>query len=217
MANLRSRPSCFDERQPSGVGLGLWVGDDVDHIAVAQLGAQRCWCAVDRGTHGAVAHIAVDRVRKIDHRGPAWQGDDLALGSEHIHRIGKQLNLDVVPELAGVAGFLLNVEQRLQPLAAQALGRFAAGSAGFVEPMRGNPRLGHHVHGLGAQLKLDLGAHRADQGGVQRLVTVDLRYRHIVSEFARHRFVHLVQQTQAGVAVGQLRHHHPKAIDVGDL
>ena len=58
-----------------------------------------------------VTDVAVDRVREVDDRGASGQGHDLALGREHVDRVGKQVDLDVVPELGGVVGFVLDVQQ----------------------------------------------------------------------------------------------------------
>jgi hypothetical protein len=93
----------------------------------------------------------------------------------------------------------------------------AFGSGGLVQPVRGHAGLGHHVHGLGAQLELDVHARRAHQRGVQRLVAVELGDRDVVLELARHRLVHLVQDAQAGVAGDHVRHDEAEAVDVGHL
>jgi hypothetical protein len=95
--------------------------DHLDHVAVLQLGAQRHLVAVDAAADGVVADVAVDGVREVDHRGAARQRHDLALGREHVDGIGEQVDLDVVPELGGVARLVLDVQQRLQPLGAQPL------------------------------------------------------------------------------------------------
>ena len=73
------------------------------------------------------------------------------------------------------------------------------------------------MHGLGAHLEFDVDASRPHQRGVQRLVAVDLGNGDVVFELARHRLVQLVQKAQGRVAVGNLWHQHPKAINVGHL
>ena len=143
----------------------------------------------------------MDGVGKVHHCGAPWQGHDLALGGEHIHGIGEQVDLDVVPKFSGVACFGLDVQKRLQPLRAQALGLGAGRLVFFVQPVRGHPRFGDQVHRLGAHLKLNVHARRPDQGGVQRLVAVDLGNGDVVLEFTGQRLVNLVQQAQSGVAV----------------
>ncbi|MNS61587.1 hypothetical protein D3C72_946190 [compost metagenome] len=164
-----------------------------------------------------VADVAVDGVREVDHRGATWQRHDLALGREDVDGVGEQVDLDVVPELGGVACLVLDVEQRLQPLGAQPVVARGVGLGGLVEPVRRHARFGHDVHGLGAQLELHAHAGRAHQRGVQRLVAVELGDRDVVLELARQRLVHLVQDAQAGVAGDHVRHDEPEAVDVGDL
>ena len=159
----------------------------------------------------------MDGVSKVHHGGAARQRHDLALGGEYIHRVGKEIDLDVFPELGGVAGLVLDIEQRLQPLGAQAVVGLAFAGVDFVKPMRCHPRLGDQVHSLGAHLKLDVDARWTDQRGVQGLVAVDLGNGDVVLEPARHRFVELVQQPQGGVAVGGLRHEYAKAIHISHL
>ena len=113
-----------------------------------------------------VANIAVNGVGKVHHRSPFGQGHDAAFGCEHINRIGKQIDLHVVPKFGSVPGFFLNVQQRLQPLGAQALRCFAVVLIGFVKPVSRHTRFGHQVHVFGANLKLHINARRTDQRGV---------------------------------------------------
>ena len=123
--------------------------------------------AIDFGRYRAVANIAVNGVGKIDDGGAARHRHDLAFWGKHIHSIGEKINLDMVPKLSGIARFMLNVEQRLQPLGAQPLRCIAVWIRRFVQPMRGNARFRHHMHGLGSHLELNIRTKRAHQGGVQ--------------------------------------------------
>ena len=79
-------PSAY-EPQPGGVRCGNRRGDDLDHIPIFQLSAQGHLLVVDFGGSGSIAHIAVDGVREIHHRGSARQCHDLALGCENIDRV----------------------------------------------------------------------------------------------------------------------------------
>ena len=121
----RARPV---RTKPSQAGLGVETG------AVTTSTTSPFFSSVRSGTcsplmlaaDGAVADVAVDGVGEVDHRRAARQRHDLALGREHVDRVGEQVDLDVVPELGGVARLVLDVQQRLQPLGAQALGAVAA-------------------------------------------------------------------------------------------
>ena len=96
VADARTRPAGAHEVQPAGVGARARGADHLDHIAAAQLGAQRHRLAVDLGRDAVVAHIGVDRVGEVDRRGTARQRQDLRLRREHIDRVGKQIDLDVL-------------------------------------------------------------------------------------------------------------------------
>ena len=153
-----------------------------------------------------VTDIAVDRIGEVHHCRSAGQGHDLALGGEHIDRIREQVDLDVVPELGGVARLVLDVQQRLQPLGAQAVTGGVFRVVDLVQPVRSDARFGHDVHGLRTHLEFDVHAGRADQGGMQRLVAIELGDRDMVFELARHGLVELVQQPQRGIAIYNSRH-----------
>ena len=73
----------------------------------------------------------------------------------------------MLPKFSCITVFVLDVQQRLQPLRAHSLSlpRILR-TLGLVKPMRGDASLGNHVHGLGAYLKLDVCARWANQGGV---------------------------------------------------
>ena len=217
MANLRAGAPGAHEPQPRWIGGRDRRRDDLDHVAVLEFGAQRHLLVVDLGGGGAVAHIAVDGVGKVHHGRAPGQGHDLALGGKHIDRIGEQVHLHVVPELGGVAGLVLDVQQRLQPLGAQAFGRRAITVLRLVQPVRGHASLGNDVHFVGAHLELDVHARGADQRGVQRLVAIELGNGDMVFELSGHRLVHLVQHPERRIAVGDGGHNHPKAIDIRDL
>ena len=123
----------------------------------------------------------------------------------------------MVPELSRITGFLLYVQQRLQPLRAQALRSIAVGICCLVKPMRSHTGFCHHMHGLGAHLKLDVGAKGTNQCGVQRLVAIDFRNGNVVLEATGHGFVELMQHAHGCVACGQPAHDDAKAINIGDL
>ena len=83
--------------------------------------------------------------------------------------------------------------------------------------MRRNTRFGHHIHGFGAHLKFNIDARGPHQSGVQRLIAVDFANGNVVLEFARNRFVHLMQNAQRGIAINDRGHNESEAINVGHL
>ena len=168
-------------------------GNDLDPVAALEFGAQRHKFVVDLGRDAAVADVAVDRVGEVHRCRASGERKDLAFGREYIDLVGEEVDLDVLEELGCIAARVLNVQQRLQPLVRAALQLAQLGLGRFVEPVRGNTRLGDPVHRQGADLHLHRSAIGADQRGVQRLVAVDLRDRDVILELAGHRFVQPVQ------------------------
>ena len=124
----------------------------------------------------------------------------------------------MLPKFSCITVFVLDVQQRLQPLRAHSLSlpRILR-TLGLVKPMRGDASLGNHVHGLGAYLKLDVCARWANQGGVQRLVAVEFADGYMVLETPWERFVKLVQHAQCCVAVYCAGHYQTKTVDVIDI
>jgi hypothetical protein len=164
-----------------------------------------------------VAHLRVHGVGEIDRRGAARQGKDLALGREHVDLVGEEVHLDVLEELHRVAGFALDLEERLQPLRGLELHVLVGTLEALVHPVRGDTRLGHLVHVLRADLDLDRHAERAEERGVQRLVAVRLRDRDVVLELARDRLVERMQRAQREVAGRHVGHDDAEAVDVEHL
>ncbi|CAM5201013.1 hypothetical protein CDEF62S_01541 [Castellaniella defragrans] len=162
-----------------------------------------------------VAHVCVDGVGKVHGGRAAGQGQDLALGREDVHGVGKQVDLDVLQEFAGVSGLALDVEQRLQPLVRaplQVVERRAV--LLFVEPVRGHAFFGHVVHVSRAELEFYRRAVGPDQRGVERLVAIHFGDGDIVLELARDRPVELVQRPHCQIAFRQRVDDHAKAVDV---
>ena len=215
VADARARAPRAHKGKPGGVGGGLRVGDDFDDVAIFEHGAQRGGVAVDGGARGAVANAAVDGVGEINHRGALRQGDDFAVGGEDVNGVRGEVHLHVVPELGGIARFVLDVEQRLQPVRA-GFARVGLGAAA-VEPVGGHAAFGNLVHLLGAYLEFDADVGRADQRGVQGLVAVGFGVGDEVVELTRHGLVELVQVAQRGVAGGAAGHDDAHAVEVAHL
>ena len=116
LADFGARPTGAHKTQPGRIRLRGGLGSDFHHVTVFEFGAQGFGFLVDARRHHPLAHPAVDRVRKVHHRGPARQRQDLAFGREHVDRIGEQIAFDMVPKFGSIAGFVLDVQERLQPL-----------------------------------------------------------------------------------------------------
>ncbi len=80
--------------------------------------------------------------------------------------------------------------------------------------MRGDPRLRHAMHLLGADLHLDGNAVRSEQGGVQRLIAVDARNGDVILEAPRHGFVNAVHQPEHAIAHVRVLDNDPKAVHI---
>ena len=201
-------------------GFGRAVGevDDLHLVAILQFGPQRHQFVVDPRGRAMVADVGVHRVGEIDGGRAARQRHDLALGSEDVDFLGKQVALDVLEKLLRVARLGLNLEQALQPAMRLQL-RFGDVdlAIGLVQPVRRDARFGDAMHVLRADLRFQRRAERSEQRRVQRLVAVRLRDRDVVLEFARNRLVQAVQYAERRVAGRHVLDDHANAVDVEDL
>ena len=112
-------------------------------------------------------------------------------------------------------GLLLRLEQAADPgelFLVAGLGALAA--AGLVFPVRRDAVFRRHVHLPRADLHLERDAFRADDRRVHALVHVRLRRADVVLEAAGQRLVHIVDDTEHVVAVGDRVHDHAKRAQV---
>jgi len=144
-------------------------GDDLDLIAVLQLGPQRQHAAVDLGADAMVADLRVDGVGEVDRRRALRQLDQVALGREAEHLVLEQLQLGVLQELLRFLGVVDDVDQLAQPAELLALGHLLAL---LVGPVRRQTQFRPLVHLVGADLNLDAALLRADHAGVQCRIAV---------------------------------------------
>ncbi len=156
---------------------------DLHHVAVAQPGVQRDQPAVDPRPDGPVPEFGVDGVGEVDRRGPRRQRDDPPLGSEDQYLVGVEVRRQRLQELTGILGVALPVEQAVQP--GQALQPGAV--RGRPDRPGDDPGLGEPVHRVRADLDVDGLAGRVHDGGVQRLVHVELGCGHEVAQPSRRR------------------------------
>ena len=90
-------------------------------------------------------------------------------------------------------------------------------AARLVQPVRRDAGLGDAMHVVGADLRLQRRAERAEQRRMQRLVAVGLRNRDVVLELAGDRLVEAVQHAERGIAGGRVGDQDAHAVDVEHL
>ncbi len=196
--------------------MGLRIGEHLHHVSVLQLVAQRNDLPVDLAADAAIADVRVDGEGKIHRRSPAREALHIPLGGEDEDLVGEQVDLDRLQEFLGVLEVLLPLHQLAKP--GELLIVFRDERLAFlVCPVGRNPFLGDPVHLLGADLDLHPFAHRANHGGVQRLVHVRLGDGDEVLEAAGDRLPELVDEAERLVARGHGGHDQAEGDHVVDL
>src|SRR5690606_20884143 len=221
LPDLVAGSSAFHEVQPVAARAGV-VGlgrDDLHGLPVVQLAVEGNQTAVDAGPHRAVADLGVHRVGEVDGGGALRQGDDVPAGGEDEDFLHRQVEAERLQELAGVLRLLLPVDELPQPghVGGSALGFAAVVALLLVLPVRGDAVFCAPVHGAGADLQFHRAAFRADHGGVQGLVHVELRHRDVVFEPPRHRIPAGVNDAERRVAVADAVHNDADTDQVVDL
>ncbi len=79
MLDLVAGARALDEGEPVAAGLVIFLRDDFDDVAGAQLGAQRHHAAVDLGADAGVADLGVNGVGEVDRRAVGGNHNDLSL------------------------------------------------------------------------------------------------------------------------------------------
>ena len=119
-------------------------------------------------------------------------------------------------QVAGILADALVFQQLAHP--GQTLVQLVvAAQALLVLPVCGNAVLGLLVHGTGADLHLEGDALVTDDRGVQALVAVGLGGGDIVLEAVGQRVVHIVDEAQGAVALGQTVQNHTNGVNIVDL
>ena len=129
-----------------------------------------------------VTHTAVDCIGKVNDGGTPWHRQNLSLRGEYIDIFGKQVQLDVIPKFGGIVCLVLDIDERLQPLRPKAAIRRCMAAIRLVQPVCGDPSFCHCVHFFCTCLKLNGHVGRTNQGGVQRLVAIELGDRNMIFE-----------------------------------
>ena len=144
----------LDDVEPVARGaVGGLRGHDFHEVARLQRTGQGHDAAVDLGPDAAVAHGGVDAVGEVQRRSPARQGNDVALGGEDEHFVGKEVELQKFAKVRGIARLALPVEDAAEP--AQLGVQFVDLLALFVSPVGGDAVFGGTVHLEGADLHLE--------------------------------------------------------------
>ena len=158
----------------------------------------------------------MDGIGEIDAGGPGGQVDDIALRGEGEDLFGQQVALQIMQQVAGILADALVFQQLTDPR--QPLVQLVvAVKALFVLPVSRHAVLGLFVHLAGADLHLKGDTLVADDGGVKALVAVGLGGGNIVLEAVGKRVVHIVDQAQGAVALGQRIQNDADRIDIIDL
>ena len=202
--DLVARARALDKGEPVAAGLVILLGDDLDDVAGAQLGAQRHHAAVDLGADAGVAHFGVNGVGEVDGRAVGRNHHHLPLGREGVDLVGIEVHLQAGEELVGVGHLLLPLDELADPVQALLVAGRDRAFAGLVLPVRGDAFLGDAVHLFGADLHFELVAAGAHHRGVQRLIAVGAGNGDEVLDAARHRPPQRVDEPEDRVAGGHV-------------
>ncbi|KPW26109.1 Uncharacterized protein ALO83_04869 [Pseudomonas cannabina pv. alisalensis] len=218
VTNVRTGLAGDDKVQPCRVRTCAGSADNLDRGAALQRFGQRGQSTVDPAGNAAVADIGMYRVSEVHGGGAFGQLHDPAFRREHVDLVRKQVDLDAFDEFQRVARALLHLQHALDPLpgaSMSALGLLVV--AGLVQPVRGNPVIGHLFHFTGANLDFNRHAVHAEQRGMQRLVAVGLWNRDVILEAAGQWLVQIVYSTQHAIAGIDLVDDDTERVNVHDL
>src|SRR5260363_475605 len=111
MANGCTRFAGAHETEPGRIWLGLRRADDFDNIAALYFCAQWKFFVVDFDCDALIPQFAVNRVGKIKRGCAARKRYNFCIRGKNIYRIRKQIDLDMLKELAGIARLKLDIQQ----------------------------------------------------------------------------------------------------------
>ncbi len=220
--------------EPLGGRAGGGVGrhQEVQAVAVVQDGGEGGEAAVDPGAEAAVRRLAVPGVGGVDAARPGGQADGAVRGAAGRAARAEDGDLPLLrqvvaqrgPEGVRIGGGALPLQEAREPPRAGRVGPFAvrgvrAVRGGVRIAQRDHPGLGDPVHLVRTDQRLGDLAELAGDGGVQRLVEVELRGGDEVLELGDHRGEAGVQLTQDRIAVGVLGHQdqQPPQVRAGQL
>ena len=217
----RSRLAGDDDRFPCRRRRELRPrSQDLDLVAVGELGDQRRDLAVDLAADRVVPDVGMNRIGEIDRRRFGRQCDQLALRREAEHLVVEQFELGVLEELFRIGAFGKQLDRAPQPGIRIGLAREQFGGRTtriLVEGMRGDAVFGDLVHLSSTDLQLDALAARPDHGGVDRAIIVLLRGRDVILETAGHHRPGGVHDAERAIAFLHVADHDAEAENVGEL
>src|SRR5262249_11833011 len=168
-ANAGARLAGDDKPFPSRRGRLRLRRDDLNLVAVAQLGAQRNHPAVYFRSNAPVADLRVNRIGEINGRCAAWKRDQIAFRGKGEDLILEHLELGMLKKLLRPGSMVEDVQELAQPTVLRSFGR--AGAL-LVGPMCGNAEFRDFVHFVTTDLHLDTLLLGPDDPGVQRAIIV---------------------------------------------
>ncbi len=115
VADLGARARRPDEIEPVLAGLLVGARQDLDHVAVPELVAERLDLAVDARAGDVLAELGVDREREVDRRRAAREDAHVALGREDVDLVLEEVDLHPLEELGRVLQLLLPLDELAQP------------------------------------------------------------------------------------------------------
>ena len=199
--------------------------NNLNLVAVKQLGDERHWAAVYLAANAGVADVGMHRIGKVDRVGATRKRDQASVGGEAEHLILEQLELGVLEEFFRIVTLKQNAHEVAQPSIGVAVltrrhvvacARAVVGV--LIKRMSCDAVLGHRVHPLGANLQLHALMARSDDGGVDRLIIVRLGIGDVVLEASWNRVPGGVHDGKRPVAVGcVVPNDDAEAVDVREL
>ncbi len=163
-----------------------------------------------------VPDVGMNLVGEIYWSGAARQGDHLALRSEHVDLLKKQIHFERVEKILRVLYFRLSFQQTPDP-AQMIFLIFGFFHAILVLPVRRNALLRDLVHFPAAYLHLHPLTAGTVHRGVQGLVHVGLGHGDVVLESSRNGTPQRMHQTQRGVTILDRIGDHPDADEIVDI
>ncbi len=164
-----------------------------------------------------MAHVGVHLVGEVQWRCTNGQVVDLSPRRHHVDAIAEKFRIELVEEFITVPAIVLPLQQLAKPVGFGLQIRVRFRRPAFVAPVSGNAEFGMGVHLMGADLHLQGVSRRANDGRVQRLVTVRLGLGDVVVEFLRHVQPQAMHDAQSRIAVAHLIHQDAHGAQVVHL